>query len=156
MRMQQKGTPAGQTNQGWQQGYPQHGQPQQGYPQHGHPQHGRPQGWSASWQGLVPLPPKQLTLFEPVPCPYCGTPMVASAGMNETLGRMAFGFVGTLVVTALASKHYCPAHGEVAEHALPLIHQRAVESRRQLRIAGAVALLLLVTGLLTITRLVVM
>lgn len=134
MGMQQKGTPSGQTNHGW----------QQGYPQQGYPQHGQPQGWSASWQGLVPLPPKQLTLFEPVPCPYCGTPMVASAGMNETLGRMAFGFVGTLVVTALASKHYCPAHGEIAEHALPLLHQRAVESRRQLRIAGAVALLLFV------------
>lgn len=72
--------------------------------------------------------------------------MRSSAGYGGSAGRVFGGLVGWLLITAIASKYYCPQHGEVPTDALPSEHRSTVMIRRVLMGGGAVSLLFLVLG----------
>lgn len=57
---------------------------------------------------------------------------------------MVGGVVGWMIVSAIASKYYCPQHGEVPTNALPAEHRSTVTLRRAMMIGGALGLLALV------------
>ncbi len=96
--------------------------------------------------GAPAAPPKDVGLFDNIPCPHCGSPMTSSAGAGGVAGRMVGGLVGWLVVTALASEYYCHAHGQVPKSALPPAHQSVVTTRKIAMLGGAAALLVMVFG----------
>ncbi len=91
-------------------------------------------------------PARKLGIFDSVPCPHCGSAMRSSAGYGASAGRVFGGLVGWLLITAIASKYYCPQHGEVPTDARPADHRSTVTMRRVLMGGGALSLLVLVFG----------
>jgi hypothetical protein len=73
--------------------------------------------------------------------------MSTSTGMGGAVaGRMVGGLVGWMLVKAVASKYYCPSHGEIGTDRLPAEHRSVVTTRRLLMGGGAAAILFLVFG----------
>ncbi|MBX3191289.1 MAG: hypothetical protein KF819_30105 [Labilithrix sp.] len=94
-------------------------------------------------------PVRSIGLFDRIPCPHCGTPTTSHAP-GAHAARWAGGLVGWLLVSALSSKHYCAAHGEIPKAAFPPAHQSSMTTRMIVKLGGAVLLLFVVFGLMLV------
>ena len=115
--------------------------------------YGSPAGYGAPPMAFGPPGPvAHVGLFGKVPCPFCGAPLTTHSNA-AVIGRVAGGLLGWLLVSAFASKHYCPTHGEIKKAQLPPDHQSALTKKTIAKVAGACGVLVLVLVLVLVQAL---